>query len=163
MINRTSGEIDFRSGLHIRPQCSIQSLFANPEHLLKITTRNLSLKGWRRHVLGFHLSDHGTFEVEALSAEEQRVYVVLLSHSHAFYEPRTPDDADRRTFHEGVISSDLAGQKEFTWGEVRCRLEPALNQDWLVIAYSREAKVPLPEKDVILCLYAHEDTPEDNT
>src|SRR5205085_10085516 len=138
----------------IWPHRSVQSSFAQDQDVLKIESRKLPLKGWKRHILGFHRSDHGTFEVEALSAEEERVYVVLLSHSNSFYEKGTPDDAERRVFHEGVVSSDLAGQKEFTWGEVHCRLEPYFNQNWLVIAYSGGAKVPLPERDVILRLFA---------
>jgi hypothetical protein len=138
-------------------------LFAPGQDVLKIKSRNLPLKGWKRQILGFHPSEHGTFEVEALSAEEERVYVVLLSHSHSFYEKGTPGDAERRALHEGVISSDLAAQKEFTWGEVLCRLESNFNQDWLVIAYSRGAKVPLPERDIILRLVTHEKIPEDNT
>jgi hypothetical protein len=163
VINRPTGEVNFRSGLHIRPHCSVQSFFAKREDASEIKSWTLPLKGWKRHILGFHDSDHGTFEVEVLSAEEDRVYVALLSHSHSFYERGTPGDAERRTFHEGVISSDLGGQKEFTWGEVLCRLEPTFNQDWLVIAYSRGAKVPLPGRDVILRLCAHEKPPDDNT
>ena len=163
MINRATGEVDIQTGLHIRPHASVQSLFTDPAGLSKIKTRKLSLQGWTRHTLGCHTSEHGTFEVEALSAEEQRVYVVLLSHNHPFYEPRTPDDAERRTFHEGVIATDLAGQKEFTWGQAFCRFEPSLNQDWLVIAYSREARKPLPERDILRHLYAHENLPEDDT
>jgi hypothetical protein len=116
-----------------------------------------------RHVLGFHLSEHGTFEVEALSESEDRVRVVLLSHRHTFYEPTTPDDAERKIFHEGVIHSDLAGQREFSWGEILCRLESASNKDWLVIAYSREAKVPLQSKEVLSHLYAHENMPDDKS
>lgn len=99
--------------------------------------------------------------MEALSAEDDRIYVVLLSHKHSFYERNTPEDAERRAFHEGVISSDLAGQKEFNWGEVWCRLEPAFNLDWLVIGYHREASVPLPEREIIFNLRAHENLPED--
>jgi hypothetical protein len=164
MINRATGEVSFQSGLHIRPHCSVQSLPASQGRdvvKIKINTRNLPLKGWRRHILGFHASEHGTFEVEVLSGDEERVYLVLLSHSHKFYEKGTPDDSERRAFHEGVISSDLAGQKEFAWGEVVCRLETTFNQDWLVIAYSRDAQVPLPKRDVILRLRAHEKMPED--
>lgn len=101
--------------------------------------------------------------MEALTAEEDRVYLVLLSHSHDFYEKDTPQDAERRAFHEGVISSDLAGQTEFTWGEVRCRFESMFNQDWLLIAYSGGANIPLTEKEVILSLFAHEKIPEDNS
>ena len=121
------------------------------------------MQGWKRHILGFHTSDHGTFEVEALTAEEDRVYLVLLSHSHNFYEKDTPGDAERRAFHEGVISSDFAGQTEFTWGDVHCRFESMFNQDWLVIAYSGGAQIPSIEKDVLLSLFAHEKMPEDET
>ena len=84
----------------------------------------------------------------------------MLSHQHSFYEHDTPGDADRRTFHEGVISAELAGQREFSWGEVLCRFEPTLNQDWLVIAYHRDADIPLPEREVLLRLFAHEKMPE---
>jgi hypothetical protein len=163
MINRVTGEVHFQNGLHILPHCSIQSLFANSEDPLKTRVQKLSLTGWKRHVLGFQVSDHGTFEVEALSTCDDRIHVVLLAHRHAFYEPRTPQDAERRAFHEGVVSSDLAGQKEFNWGEVLCRLESASNKDWLVIAYSREAQVPLPVREVILHLCAHEEIPEENS
>ena len=163
MINRVTGEIDFRSGLHFLPHCSIQSLSSDPEPSPSLKTQKLSLKGWKRHVLGFHASEHGSFEVVALSADDERVHVVLLSHRHQFYEPGTPEDADRRAFHEGVVSSDLGGQREFTWGEVICRLETTANKDCLVVAYNRESRVPLPEKEVILRLCAHEVIPEDNT
>jgi hypothetical protein len=162
MIDRATGEVGFRSGLHIRPHCSIQSLSGSSEELPKIKTHGLSFGGWKRHVLGVHVSEHGSFEVEALSAEGERIQVVLLAHVHVFYEPDTPDDAERRVFHEGVISSDLAGQREFAWGEVLCRLEAASNKDWLVIAYSREDKVPLQVKEVIFSLRAQESMPENN-
>ena len=163
MIDRVTGGVDFQSGLHILPHCSIDSLHENAQEPLKVKTRNLSLKGWKRHILGSHASEHGSFEVEALSTDDERIHVVLLSHQHAFYEQSTPDDAERRAFHEGVVSSDLAGQREFSWGEVTYRLESAFNQDWLVVAYRREAKVPLQVKEVLLRLYAHEKMPEDET
>ena len=153
MISRVTGEVSFRDGVHIAPHRSIQS-----SH----TTKTFSLKGWKRHILGIHASEHGAFEVEALSAERDRIQVVLLAHQHPFYEPSTPADADRRVFHEGVISSDLAGQREFSWGKVICRLEAACNKDWLVIAYTRDADVPLHERDVLLCLFAHEDIPDES-
>jgi hypothetical protein len=154
MINRVTGEVSFRDGFHISPHRAIQSFLA---------TKTLSLKGWKRHILGIRPSEHGAFEVEALSAEQDRIQVVLLAHQHPFYEKDTPADADRRAFHEGVISSDLAGQREFSWGEVVCRLEAACNKDWLVIAYSRNADVPLREREVLLRLFAHEDLPDEST
>jgi hypothetical protein len=162
VINRATGEVNFQDGLHILPQRPVHESFAEGQDVSKIQSRNLSLKGWKRHILGFHPSDRGTFEVEALSAEEDRVYVVLLSHSHSFYEKGTRGDEERRVFHEGVISSDLAGQTEFTWGDICCRLD-LFEQDWLVIAYSRGAHVPLPEREALLRLFAHEKMPDDNT
>lgn len=72
----------------------------------------------------------------------------------------TPEDAERRAFHEGVIRSDLSGQREFTWGEVICRLVVPANQDWMVVAYNRQPRVPLPEKTVLLRLYAQENLPD---
>jgi hypothetical protein len=167
MINRVTGEVGFKSGLHIVPHCvphcPVEKLTANAGAALKIRTQNLSLRGWKRHVFGFHASEHGTFEVEALSSDGDRIQIVLLAHRHPFYEPNTPEDADRRAFHDGLISSDLAGQREFDWGEVLHRLEPAPNKDWLVVAYSRGAKVPLPDRELILTMRSYENISEDNT
>jgi len=151
MINRVTGEVSFQSGLHIVPHRAI----ASPHK-----TRALSLKGWKRHLLGIHPSEHGAFEVEALSKEADRILLVMLSHQHSFYEPDTPADADRRTFHEGIISQELAGQREFSWGEVTCRFIPTFKRDWLVVAYNRDADIPLPEREVLLRLLAHESIPE---
>jgi hypothetical protein len=111
-------------------------------------------------MLGLHESDHGKFEVEALSREEDRILLVMLSHQHSFYERDTPADADRRTFHGDIISAELTGQREFLWGEVICRFEPISNQDWLVTAYNRDADIPPPDRETLLRLFAHEKMPE---
>lgn len=160
MISRTTGEIDFSSGLHIRPHCSLESLAAGPVSSVNIKTHKLLLQDWKRHILGSHRSEHGKFEVEALSFENSGIQIVLMAHQHAFYEKGTPEDSERRVFHEGVISTDLGGQREFPWGEVICRLEAAANKDWLVVAYSRDAKVPSKVKEVLLHLRALEKPPE---
>lgn len=162
MINRVTGEIGFGDGLRILPHCTVESLSAAPEQPLKVQTHKLSLGDWKRHVLGSHPSEHGSFEVEALSAEDDCIHVVLLSHQHPFYEAGTPEDAERRAFHEGVISADLDGQREFIWGEVICRLATPAKRDWLVVAYNRQPRVPLPEKTVLLRLFAHDRLPDDN-
>jgi len=86
-----------------------------------------------------------------------------LSHWHTFYEVGTPEDAERRAFHEGVVSTDLGGQREFAWGEALCRLEQPASKDWIVVAYNGEARIPLLEQGVPLRLYAHERLPDDNT
>jgi hypothetical protein len=145
MIDRATGEVDFRSGLHIAPHCLVEKLVTLAGTRPKFRTQTLSLKGWKRHVLGAHDSEHGTFEVEALSSGGDRIQVVLLAHQHAFYEPNTPEDAERRAFHDGIIH----------------RLETKPNKDWLVVAYSHEARMPLPDRDDILRLLAHEIPPGD--
>lgn len=160
MINRVTGEIDFRSGLRILPHSRVTSLSATPNAPVKIQTRKLGLKDWRRHLLGPHTSEHGIFEVEALTQADDCIRVVLLSHQHSFYERGTADDAERRAFHVGVIHSDLGGQKEFSWGEVLCHLAKRTNKDWLIVGYSREPRVPAPDKEVLLTLFAHEKPPE---
>ena len=101
MINRVTGEIEFGDGLRIVPHCTVDSLFTAREKHAKVQTQKLSLGDWKRHVLGSHPSEHGTLEVEALSADDDCIHVVLLSHQHRFYEAGTPEDAERRAFHEG--------------------------------------------------------------
>ena len=162
MINRATGEIDFRDGLRIIPHCAVSSLSTARGKPVNVRTQKLSLGDWKRHVLGNHPSRHGNFKVEALSANDDCIHVVLLSHEHGFYEADTPEDAERRAFHEGVVNSDLAGQREFTWGEVICRLEMPASRDWLVVAYNRQPRVPLPEKAILLRLFAHERLPEES-
>ncbi len=152
MINRVSGEVCFQDGLNIRPHLPIESSHRK---------RKLSLKGWTRHILGLHASEHGTFEVEALSTGKDCIQLVMLAHRHDFYKPDTAEDAERRAFHEGIISSDLGGQREFSWGEVVSRFEAMNNKNWLVIAYNRQADVPSGEKDILLTLFAHERIPDD--
>jgi hypothetical protein len=154
MISRVTGEVSFQSGFHISPHRVIETFHKS---------QALPLEGWKRHILGSHPSEHGTFEVEAISKDEDRIQVVLLAHQHSFYERGTPLDAERRAFHEGVISLDLAGQREFSWGEVVCRLEAGSNTDWLVIAYNRDADAPLGEREVLLRLFAHEKIPDEST
>jgi len=154
MINRVTGEIWFGSGLHILPHRAIEF-----SHRIQ----PLSLKSWKRHILGFHSSEHGKFEVEALSTDQERIQIVLLAHQHSFYQAVTPGDAERRAFHEGVICKDLTGQREFSWGEILCRLEARCNKDWLVVAYDRNAGVPLQDREVLLRFFAHEKPSDDST
>jgi hypothetical protein len=150
MINRVTGEVSFLDGFHILPYQTVQS----PHR-----TRALTLAEWQRHFFGIHPSPYGKFEVEALSREQGLIQIVFLAHQHPFYDSGTPEDADRRTAHEGIISSELAGQKQFSWGEVLCRLQLVSNKNWLVAAYNRGADIPLREKGDLLLLLAHEKIP----
>ena len=80
----------------------------------------------------------------------------MLAHEHPFYKQSTRGDAERRVFHEGIVSSELAGQREFSWGEVLCRLDKHANKDWLVLAYSQGPHVPIVFPAVLRHLYARQ-------
>ncbi|HSI15763.1 MAG TPA: hypothetical protein VK961_27190 [Chthoniobacter sp.] len=119
----------------------------------------LPIPGWTQHLLGVHPSEYGLFEVEAVSDRDSHIQAVLLAHSHSFYQSDTPSDSERRTFHEGVIGSDLLGQREFSWGEAFCRLDTGNNKDWLVIVYTIGPQVPLPRAELLRHLREHEPIP----
>ncbi len=118
------------------------------------------MPGWDQHNLGFHDSEFGKFEVEVASGPEGRIHIVFLAHSHAFYQPATPDDNERRTFHEGVINKDLRGQREFAWGEALCRLDREANLDWLLVAYTQGPHVPMRVKSVLKQISVKAETPD---
>jgi hypothetical protein len=139
MISATTGEIVLANGVIFTPQCGLLE-----EHLVHLVDHHeLSVPGWTLHVLGEHESDHGTFEVQAVSDPECRIQTVLLSHVHPFYGEETPEDDERQVFHEGVLETDLGGQREFWWGEAFCRVDGSSNKDWLVVAYKPGPHVPL--------------------
>jgi hypothetical protein len=157
MIAPSTGEVSFTDGLRITAHSLIQSL---PRVTLEnITSHELPVKGWSQHHLGEHPSSVGPFAVEAVTGMEHRVEGVFLSHAHSFYEATTPEDSERRAFHEGIIASDLCGQREFSWGQVFCRLDKRANRDWLIVIYSPFCGVPLHQKEVYRVLLAHETTP----
>lgn len=130
MIRRASGEIDFRDGLLLRGDQEVTALLP----IVRSTT--LPFPGWAQHDLGRHDSEHGTFQVEIVCGAERRVQVVFLQHCHAFYEQDTPNDGERRAFHEGILARDLGGQREFSWGQAFRHLDVRENKDTLVVAYS---------------------------
>jgi hypothetical protein len=149
MISRVTGEIDFRDGLRIIPHAPL-----TPEFIQD--SRDFIVPGWSGHDLGLHDSDQGAFEVTAISDPQSRVQLVLVSH---FYHSDTPSDAERRAFHEGVISTDLGGQQEFSWGHVFCRRDPATNKDSLIVAYAPGPHVPMERDPLLHYLQAHEPKP----
>jgi len=151
MISRSTGEATFQD-LRILPQAVLSSSAIQKSHALP-------LPGWVQQLLGVHDSEHGSFEVEAVSDPQQRVQMLLLAHSHPFYQLDTPDDAERRAFHEGIIDSDLSGQREFSWGAVLCRLDTKANKDWLVVAYTVGPHVPMHRAEILLHLQARDNSP----
>jgi len=146
MISRIAGEVKFED-LLIVPHEVLPSTRAQKSH-------SLPIPGWSAHQLGVHRSDLGAFELEVLSDAAERIQLVLLAHAHPFYERSTQDDAERRAFHEGIVNSELAGQREFSWGEVLCRLDKHANKDWLVLAYNQGPHVPIVFPDVLRHLRA---------
>jgi hypothetical protein len=152
MISRITGEIKFQN-LLIAPQSTLPVGLAEK-------TRALPVPGWSGHQLGVYQSELGSFDVEVLSDADGRVQLALLAHVHPFYERATPNDAERRAFHEGVIDSELAGQREFSWGEVLCRLDKRANKDWLVVAYNQGPHVPAVFPEVLLHLHAGQPYPK---
>jgi hypothetical protein len=158
VIIPSTGEVGFADGLRITAHVLVSRLLeALPQDI--ISTRELPIEGWRQHVLGKHASNHGVFFVEVATGSEGRVEAVFLSHCHEFYDSTTPIDSERRVYHEGIIASDLRGQREFSWGYVFCRLDSKVNQDWLVVIYSPFSTVPLHRREVYKVLIAHEPSP----
>jgi hypothetical protein len=154
MISRSTGEVTFQD-LRIAPQTILE-----PEATRQ--TDPLLVPGWSHHRLGVHRSDWGTFNVEAVSDPERRVQILLLAHSDSFYQANTPNDAERRVFHEDIISSDLAGQREFSWGQVFCYLDRISNKDWLVLGYALGPQVPMCTAALLHRLYDHEPEPNND-
>jgi hypothetical protein len=118
------------------------------------------MPGWSKYILGNHPSDHGQFEVEAVCDSSRRIETVAVAHIHSFYQQDTAGDSERHAFHEGIISTDLRGQREFSWGLALSCLDTRANKDWLVIAYTAELHVPLRRAEFLRHLYEHEPMPE---
>ncbi|CAN5693578.1 hypothetical protein BH09VER1_BH09VER1_04310 [soil metagenome] len=133
---------------------------ANPILPDAVTRKRLPVKGWHQYLLYDHPSPFGPFSVEVVTSDEQRVAGVFLSHVHTFYERNTPEDTERRAFHDGVIATELLGQREFSWGHVFCRVDHKENRDWLVVIYSPFSHVPLHRHEIYRALSAHEHPPE---
>jgi hypothetical protein len=148
MISPVTGETTFQD-LRILPQSRLPEGGSNQTHALPIA-------GWSGHRLGSHRADRGLFDVEVITGPQRRIQVLLMSHIHPFYEAKTPGDAERRVFHEGLIISELAGQREFSWGEVLCRFDAKANKDWLVLAFTPGPHVQEVQPPGLLHLLAHE-------
>ena len=160
LISLVTGEVAFHDGLRIRADDPISAVIGSIPKPSRLDFLPLSLPRWGQHRLGSHPSAYGDFEVEAISGPAGRVHLVLLAHAHAFYEKATPDDAERRAFHEGVIAAELGGQREFSWGEVFRRLERDRSKDWLIVSYAQGPHVARPPFAELLKLWSHEPEPE---
>ena len=154
MISPVNGEVDFDDGLRVAAHAPLALISPSV-----VSSCELPVPGWSQHILGLHPSNHGDFQVEASLDKERRVAAVFLGHRHPFYQADTPEDSERRAYHEGVILLDLFGQKEFSWGHVFCRFNPLHRLDWLVVVYDPFANVPLRARAVEMNLIAHEAIP----
>lgn len=157
MILPSTGEISFTDGLRITAHALIQPLLRSTPG--SVSSRALPVEGWNQHLLGEHPSSFGQLDVEVATGAEHRVEGVFLRHVHPFYDPATPEDSERRAFHEGIIATDLRGQREFSWGHVFCRFKKQENRDALVVIYTPFGNVPLQQREAYRVLVAH-DSPE---
>jgi hypothetical protein len=155
MIAPETGEVAFDDGLWISAHICTSRLLPTLA-TGSVNVRSLPIEGWLQHTLGTHSCGFGAFDVEVTTGIERRVEAVFLSHRHSFYDVAAEDDSERRAFHEGVIATDLLGQREFSWGHVFCRLDRKAVRDWLVVIYSPFSAVPLHEREVFHVLFAHE-------
>lgn len=156
MIARATGEVVLANAVVFTPQCELVQ-----EHLIDARAhQQLSVPGWTLHMLGEHESDHGRFEVQAVSDPASRIQTVLLSHLHPFYGKESEGDEERHAFHEGVLEADLGEQREFYWGEVFCRVDGSSNKDWIVVAYRPGPTVPLRPRILPRQLLAYSPLPE---
>ncbi len=154
MIIPATGEVTFSDGLRITAHSHVTTLFCPA--LTHLPFRPLPAKGWNQHELGLHPSEFGTFSVEVATNEEFRIHAAFISHEHEFYRKETPEDAERRAFHESIIATDLRGQREFSWGEAFCRVDRASNRDWIAIIYQSFANIPLNEHEIHRVLSEHD-------
>lgn len=157
MIDRATGEVRFNDSLSFTPQCVL-----SPEHLRVLGARSSAfrnLPSWTMHHFNERESDRGRFEVEAVADDSGRVQAVFLSHVHPFYQSDTSNDSERRAFHENIITTDLSGQREFSWGQVLCRVDPKANRDHLVVVYTPGPHIPLHPSQILFQLHAHDKGP----
>ncbi len=161
MIAPSSGEVGFAGGLRIAPHLLMFEVLSALPNTARTARKTLPIKGWSQYWLGIHASSFGTLEVETSVGPEVRVEAAFLSHHHSFYERSDQDDTERRAFHEGIISIDLRGQREFSWGHVFCTLDKGRNRSWLVVVYSPFAAVPLREQRVDMILAARGEISQD--
>jgi len=139
MIDPTNGEVIFSDGLLIRPHATVASLKTAPVASRPLETRGRAVKGWHRHYLGIHPSDYGKFSADLVSGPGGRIFMLLLFHSHPFYDTPSAGDSERRVFHSSVIASDLRGQSEFDWGTAHLHTEEEKN--WLILVYQPTSPV----------------------
>lgn len=163
MIAPSNGEVSFKDGLCIKPFAVMREVLSLLPDASRTQSRELPIQGWRQFKLGMHESNHGAFEVETSVGSEDRVEAVFLSHCHSFYDMSANGDPERRIFHEGVIATELRGQREFSWGYVFCKLERTKNRDWLVVVFNPYSNVPKRERREAMILTAHEEIPRDAT
>ncbi len=148
MISPLTGEIIFHDGLHLLPQAPVETCQAR-------SSRGLPIPGWRLHDSGLRSSEYGPFEVQVVSSPDSRLCMVMLAHHHAFYEPHTASDGERRVFHEGLLARDLHDRREFPWGQVFCRFDEQDHRDRIVVAYAIGGHIPPQIAEVLLNLEEH--------
>jgi hypothetical protein len=149
MIDPRTGALYFTDGFSIGPETLAMAL----DVYQKVS---FTIPGWRRYLLGSHPSEHGEFEVEGIVTSSARLLVVMLRHDHEFYDISSDGDAERQTFHQGVVTKDLAGQYEYNWGVVLLHTAQKENKNSIIIVYTPESAMPLQKRETLKILLEHE-------
>lgn len=87
-------------------------------------------------------NEYGRFDLECTFDSPWHLVLVTVSHRNDFYEANTPNDGERTVFHEQIIHRDLAGQREFGWGEILSFLCEVTNRHHIGIFYTPGPGVP---------------------
>ncbi len=148
MIDLITGEIQFQDGLVFSPHCSPPEASSDIRVTFPITR-------WNRINYGKRVSEYGLIDVGAVCNEDSAVRLVVMAHIDSSYDASSAGDSARKQFHEYIVSQDLKGQKEFSWGVVHIKDDPKSEQNWLVVVYTPGANIPIKDMEKLLDLSEH--------
>ena len=137
MISSISGEVSFDDGLRIAAHQKIDDFLQ-----AVVSSHAHPVPGWHQYIFGFHLSEHGRFQVEVAVNGARRIQSVFLSHCDPLYHKDAPDPV-RRDYHARIILADLTGQSEFLWGQIMSKFDIESKREWLIVIYKPFLDVPL--------------------
>jgi hypothetical protein len=144
MINPVTGEVDF-DGVVFWPHQAIDRALESIDKYgfeRRADSPRQGLTTVVPHACLCH-NKFGQFHVECTFDPDGHLVLVTASHKNSFYQKNTPNDKERCVYHENIVSEDLAGQREFGWGEVLFFLCEITNRHHLGIFYTPGPGVPL--------------------
>ncbi|NJK92756.1 MAG: hypothetical protein HC904_13595 [Blastochloris sp.] len=148
MIDLATGQIHFQDGLVFSPHCKAPEMMSRKQLAFPIA-------GWKRFDYGDRISEYGRMEVGAVCNDDSATQLVILSHLHSYYDDQTPGDVERSLFHEYVVTNDLKGQREFSWGVIHVTTDAKNNRNWIVVVYTPGANVAQADRIEIKSLFEY--------